>query len=117
MNKFEYFYEVTAKAELLIDNIGDCCIVSEDTIGNQYFFISKTSFGKTRTMVIGPIIDKDTPCSKFSIEFNEFDFNERKLKKMISSFLSYSHANQADEINIEEIKELVKNPLEFIYDY
>ena len=83
-----------------------------------HYMICHTEEGVTKIITAGPynILDSSLPLLHCVIEYNEFQFSESNIKKKINKFLANSCCEEATEIPFEEIKDFIKNPMEYLYD-
>ena len=107
--RFQYFTEISKLGELMIDNIGDCCLSCGDDLGNVFYLAIKTAdIGIVHCLEFGPLtMDGDFVPTISYCKYESFQYNESAIKKKIGSFLNRRDylITYADCIDIETIKE------------
>lgn len=114
---FEYFYEKRVNAQLDIENTGNCAIEANDDLGNCYYLIIKTQLGQTIILEAGPYIpDLNILEKSCSICYSRIEYDERKINKVINSFLNnpYRMITQAQEIGEQEVYKNCINILDYV---
>ena len=95
---FEFFYQEQPTADLEIEDIGNVAIIANNDAGMEYYLILKTDMGLTKSLEYGPSVPdvEDLPMS-VTIKYNQFEFSENKIIKMINKFLNSNSITQARE--------------------
>ena len=72
---FDYSFEITAQAQLEIENIGEFCIMCNSNLYTHYM-VCHTEEGLTKIITAGPynILDSGIPFTHCSINYVEFQF-------------------------------------------
>ena len=72
--------------------------------GDDYFIITKTTFGKTSILKFGPVCpDLDVLLNDFSVSYKKIDYRESVLFKEIDKFINDS---KKEIETVEELTEL-----------
>lgn len=112
---FDYMQVITVGAQLEVDDIGDCCILGRDDQGQEYYLIIKTKMGTTNIVEYGPAMpDFDILPKKVTYKFDREDYNEAKIEKRIEKFLVAYPITHAQVVDLEEIFEFVKAPINYM---
>ena len=102
---FEYQEVRTAMAQIEIEDIGNCCVVSKNQLGEEKYLLIKTDIGLTQIVTYGPIIPDIEQLPTFvSYTYQRFDFNEGKIIKIIQKFIS-----DATEVELSEPENVCDN--------
>ena len=117
---FNYVFVQTSQDQLIIGDIGNCFIETCNDNGERFFLVIRTSLGFSRVAEYGPYAD-GIRCTSVSCTFNQFEYNEKKLNKIIYSFLNnpgrnITQAFELDEEEWKEVREKLDNPLNLLYD-
>ena len=81
----------------------------------EYYLILRTELGLTKSLEYGPSIpDLDELPMSVSMRYNQFEFNESKIAKMITKFLNSNSITQARETEVEDIVMRIKHLEEYI---
>ena len=51
---FEYQEVKTCTASIEVEDIGNCCLISRNLIGEERYLMIKTDFGSTQVILYGP---------------------------------------------------------------
>lgn len=110
---FEYLKTSQYQDSVDIESIGNCYLQSVNDSADSWILSVETNLGYSTVTQAGPInLDFDTPGSSLYISKQSFDYNEKKLYKIISDFINYPKRLIT---NVEIIdKETYKNILEKI---
>lgn len=114
--EFKYLYEMQAIGSIDIEDIGNVCLSLTNNLYREYIIIVKTECGMTKIIQYGPRqIDMQLPCPSITYTYQEFEFNQNKISKIIDKALNGSSlCSQATIISIDEAKERIKNLVEFL---
>ncbi len=114
--QFEYLYQIQATGTLDIEDIGNVCLSLTNDLYREYIIIIKTEYGWSKVIQYGPIqIDIDKPCPSVKYTYQEMEFNENKLSKIIEKALNgYTLCTQATIIEIDEALEKIKDLREYL---
>ena len=105
---FEYARQSEFTADIEIDTIGNCAIRGICMNEMYYICIIRTSVGLTELFESGPYLPDKTLSNVCETSYQKIEYDERKIKKFISSFLqaprkpSILNIYQAEQISIEE---------------
>ena len=105
---FEYARQSEFTADIEIDTIGNCAIRGTCMNEMYYICIIRTSVGLTELFESGPYLPDRTLSTICETSYQKIEYDERKIKKFISSFLqaprkpSILNIYQAEQISIEE---------------
>ena len=112
---FDYMQVITVGAQLEVDDIGDCCILGRDDLGQEYYLIIATKMGTTNIVEYGPAVpDFELLPKKVTYKFDREDYNEGKICKRIEKFLVSYPITFAEVTTLEEIGEFLKPPLKYM---
>lgn len=106
---FEYARQSEYTNDIEIDTIGNCAIRGTCCVNEMYYIcIVRTSIGLTELFESGPYLPDGTLSTICETSYQKIEYDERKIKKFISSFLqaprkpSVLNIYQAEQISIEE---------------
>lgn len=106
---FEYARQSEYTNDIEIDTIGNCAIRGICCVSEMYYIcIVRTSVGLTELFESGPYLPDGTLSTICETSYQKIEYDERKIKKFISSFLqaprkpSILNIYQAEQISIEE---------------
>ena len=106
---FEYARQSEFTADIEIDTIGNCAIRGTCCTNEMYYIcIVRTSVGLTELFESGPYLPDGTLSTICETSYQKIEYDERKIKKFIASFLqaprkpSVLNIYQAEQISIEE---------------
>lgn len=105
---FEYARQSEFTADIEIGTIGNCAIRGTCMNEMYYICIVRTSIGLTELFESGPYLPDRTLSTICETSYQKIEYDERKIKKFISSFLqaprkpSILNIYQAEQISIEE---------------
>ena len=103
----DYAVEKTYTQTLEIDDQGNTCIkaigaVKDLGIADFYMFI-RTIAGTVTTLIVGPVTpDFPLLINGFTVESKQFNYNEKRIKKEINTFLNSNSIENAYEIPTDE---------------
>lgn len=112
---FEYLATTTYLDTFEVENIGECCLEAYNDSGEAYFLCISTSLGVSKILEYGPYMDGLVPVY-LTYKYQEFTYNEKKLKVIINKFLNDMAKNitQVREVNYDDIKGYFISPKEFM---
>ena len=105
---FEYARQSEFTADIEIDTIGNCAIRGIGANEMYYICIIRTSIGLTELFESGPYLPDGTLSTICETRYQKIEYDERKIRKFIASFLqaprkpSILNIYQAEQISIEE---------------
>ena len=106
---FEYARQSEYTNDIEIDTIGNCAIRGTCCVNEMYYIcIVRTSIGLTELFESGPYLPDGTLSATCETSYQKIEYDERKIKKFIASFLqaprkpSVLSIYQAEQIPIEE---------------
>ena len=106
---FEYARQSEYTNDIEIDTIGNCAIRGTCCVNEMYYIcIVRTSIGLTELFESGPYLPDRTLSTICETSYQKIEYDERKIKKFIASFLqaprkpSILNIYQAEQISIEE---------------
>lgn len=114
---FDYLAKVQRQESIDIENIGNCAIDVYNDLGFNWVLIIKTIEGVTHIIEFGPTLpDIVALPEKVIYDYDRIDFNEKKIKRIIDSFLNdyTKNVTQAFEIGFEEAKSKIRNLVDYI---
>ena len=125
---FDYKFEKTGTAELVVNDLGNCSIQANmdgwwqgAKVTFSYFLIVRTLMGKMTVFEYGPtIIDSDytdsLPGDSCFCSYHEEDFSEYRLQKIIDNFLNNPKRNisSAKLINASEALSYCKSIVDYM---
>ena len=117
---FEYVYVKQSMDSLDIDDIGNCYLETCNDTGECFYLAIRTSLGFSRVVEYGPYAD-GIRLPSVSAVFNQFEYNEKKLNKIIYLFLNNPgrQITQARELTEEEYRDIIThllNPVLLLWD-
>ena len=113
---FEYQEVRTCTASIDIDDVGNCCILTRNMLGEERYLYIKTDFGSTQIVRYGPIVPdiSQLPMS-LSYNYERFDTNEGKIIKIIQKFID--DAEYVELIDVDYMKEHIVDIMENLEEY
>ena len=112
---FEYMIVRTVGAQLEVNDIGECCILGRDDLGQEYYLIITTYMGSTDIIEYGPALpDFEVLPKSVKYTFDRIDYSEFKIEKRIDKFLSGHPITYAEVVDLEEIHEFIKAPIDYM---
>ena len=106
---FEYARQSEYTNDIEIDTIGNCAIRGICCVNEMYYIcIVRTSVGLTELFESGPYLPDGTLSTICETSYQKIEYDERKIRKFIASFLqtprkpSILNIYQAEQISIEE---------------
>ena len=112
---FEYMLIRTVGAELKVDDIGECCILGRDDLGQEYYMVVTTHMGLTDIVEYGPALpDFEVLPKSVTYKFDRIDFSEFKIEKRIDKFLTSHPITYAEVVKLEDIHEFIRPPIDYI---
>lgn len=115
---FEYLYTTTAMGTLEIEDTGNVTINAVNSnLYKEYFLIIRTEYGRTKVIEYGPaFIDMNAIPTTVSYTYNDFDYSESKIHRLIENFLinpKYG-IDQAQVVEFDDVKNRLKDLKEFL---
>lgn len=112
---FDYMQVITVGAQLEVPDIGECCILGRDDIGQEYYLVITTYMGSTDIIEYGPCCpDFDVLPKSVTYKFDRIDYSEYKIEKRIEKFLTGHPITQADLTSFEDVCNCIKNPIQHV---
>lgn len=114
---FEFDIEHIANNSIEIDDIGNICLVGVNERGLEYYLIIKSDLGIVQTIEYGPLQpDFEQLPPTVNYQYSRFEWNQVKVLNTIKSFLNNSKyaLKQVEIISIDEVKQLIRNMVDFI---
>ena len=72
---FNYMQVITVGAQLEVHEVGDCCILGRDDLGQEYYLVIKTKMGCTNIIEYGPALpDFELLPKKVTYIFNRSSY-------------------------------------------
>jgi hypothetical protein len=105
VRSYEYLYEVKATGFIDIDNIGEVCLSATNNFLQEKILVIHTEYGKTKVLQYGPVyVDNVQTPLNAQYTYEEFDYNDRKIDKIIDKFINEPKfsTTQVTEISYEE---------------
>lgn len=105
---FEYARQSEYTNDIEIDTIGNCAIRGICMNEMYYICIVRTSVGLTELFESGPYLPDRTLSNVCETSYQKIEYDERKIRKFIASFLqtprkpNILNIYQAEQIPIEE---------------
>jgi len=113
---FEYQMVKTSLAQIEIDDIGNCCLLQRNSLGEESYLYIITEVGSTQVVQYGPIVpDMESLPQNVSYSYQRFDFNERRITKIIQQFVGL--AEYVEECDINDIIQNMRPPIENLEHY
>ena len=112
---FDYQQVITVGAQLEVDDIGECCILGRDDLGQEYYLIITTYMGWTDIIEYGPALpDFEVLPKSVKYTFDRIEYSEFKIEKRIDKFLTGHPITYAEVTTLEDIGEFIKAPLNYV---
>ena len=115
---FDYMERVVVEGQLDVDNIGDCVIVGNNDIAEEWYLVIKTELGWSEIIESGPHVhDLELLHPNFQIKYSRIEYNSGKLERTIDKFLNDPKRliTQARVVELEEIRENFVNPIDKVF--
>ena len=113
---FPYLFQEQNMDTLSVTDIGNCCIVANNDLSDEYILVIRTQYGVSRVLEYGPynngMLKPHCECI-----FDQLDYNENKLCGRIGKFLNQKNRciTQAEECEYESVKEKIISPVRYLY--
>lgn len=92
--RFGYLTVSTSMDSIEVDDIGNVYLQSSNDDGATWYLRIETKLGWCSSLEFGPVqIDPDSPIYSFSLQSNKFEFNEKRLYKIIDTFINQPKRN------------------------
>ena len=112
---FDYMQVITVGAQLEVEDIGDCCILGRDDIGQEYYLIIRTKLGATNIVEYGPALpDFEALPKSVTYKFDRMDYSEYKIEKRIDKFLTSHPITYAEVVKLDDIKAFLRAPIDYM---
>lgn len=113
--QFEYLQQITSMASLEVDDIGNTAIQCFSDYGETKVLIIRTIDGISEIIEFGPVNTDVKQLPDFvSYTYTRIEFNQRKIAKIISKFINDKIITQAQEIDFDSAKEVIKNLVDYV---
>lgn len=104
---FEFNEERRMLKSLDVVDLGACAIRGTNDLGEEFYFVTKSSYGFTLIFTYGPIIpDIDELPNDVCCKITKIEFNAKKLSKLIFLFLNDKSKAITDAELITEVDAL-----------
>lgn len=107
-HEFEYASMITYTGNCSIENIGDTCIKASNDIHKCWFIKISSDLGICKIISFGPVYEGEDDnlflTQFFQYNFEEVNYNEKKLIAKINKFINNGEITQVDEITAEEFQ-------------
>lgn len=113
--KFDYLQRVVIDAQLDVENIGECCLLGRNDIGEEWYLVIHSIMGVTEVIEYGPIVpDLNLLPSAVTLRYNRFDYNQGKIERIIDKFLNDGQRaiSQAEVTDFETVSSNIANPVD-----
>ena len=117
--KFEYQHIITSRNILDIEDVGNCCLMAENIIHEEYYLVIKTVLGWTEIIKYGPImLDLKQLPPNVSYSYTRLEYNERKITTQIEKFLNPTNTEimLAQECDFIYIKNNIRNLIDMMQE-
>lgn len=106
---FQYFYELVPQKLIEIDDIANVCLEGQDSSGNFCYLLISCKNGFVHMLNYGPdnIDFKQSPPNVYC-SYSRMDFNEKKLIKIIDSFINKEFV-EVKQISVDEALKNIRN--------
>lgn len=112
---FDYMQVITVGAQIEVPDIGDCCILGRDDLGQEYYLVTKTKLGMTDIIEYGPALpDFEVLPKSVKYTFDRIDYSEFKIEKRIEKFLTGHPITYAEVVLLEDIHEFIRSPIHYL---
>lgn len=118
MTSFEYLQRVVVDATLEVEDIGNCVILGRNDMGEEYYFMTKSTMGQVEVIEYGPCIpDLDILPHSVALLYDRFDFSSGKLEKRIDRFLNNPKRmlTQAETVDIEVVRNSIPDLIDKVF--
>ena len=114
--KFDFYYQEQPTESLDIDDMGNVALVASDVSGIEYYLVIQSELGLTKTIYYGPSIPEETEVLPQSVSYtyNQFEFNESKIYKLINKFLNTTGITTARITEKEEIYTKIRSLKDYV---
>lgn len=113
--KFDYLQRVVIDAQLDVENIGECCLLGRNDIGEEWYLVIHSMMGVTEVIEYGPIVpDLNLLPSAVTLKYSRFDYNQGKIERIIDKFLNDGQRaiSQAEVTDFETVSSNIVNPVD-----
>jgi len=94
---------------LVVDNPANVCLAATNDSAEEYYLYVGTELGITTTVEFGPCVsDFGGLYKKFGVSYNKFDYNDRKINKIINAFVGDLGRNVSNVriVSVNELREV-----------
>lgn len=116
--KFDYLQRVTVDAQLDVEDIGQCVILSRNDLGEEWYLLIRTELGFTEVLEYGPAVP-DLTILPFAVNmsYNRFEYNQGKIERTIDRFLNNPKRliTQAEVTDVESIRNNIVNIVDKVF--
>lgn len=115
---YNYLPNITFMDSINIENIGECCLECYNDLSEGYYLWVSTSLGVTKVLQYGPELD-GIPPTYCNYTFQQFQYNDKKIDKLISKFLTDPGKNitQVKQVEPSDIIDKLVDLKEFMNAY
>ena len=109
---FDYLYTTSAMSSVEVKDIGNTLIQAFNDNGLEWFLYIKTLMGETVVKIFGPFHVQDETYFPYGFVYtlSKFDYNEKKLLKIIDNFINDPKKN-ITQVLVDNEKELFYNKI------
>ena len=116
--KFDYLQRVTVDAQLDVEDIGQCVILSRNDLGEEWYLLIRTELGFTEVLEYGPAVP-DLTILPFAVNmsYNRFEYNQGKIERTIDRFLNNPKRliTQAEVTDVESLRSNIVNIVDKVF--
>ena len=114
---FEYCYTTQAIGDVLVEDIGNCCLKAFNDLGEEYYLITRTREGITAIFQFGPTVpNMEIPLKSVSLTFKRINYTESTINKIIDKFLNNPYANITQVLVVTDYNEILDSCIDIV-DY
>ena len=100
---FDYLRTVQSLDTITIEDIGNTCINTINDDAEEWYLIITTKQGWTEIKEFGPlVVDSDKLKQYFMYNKFSFEYNEKRLRKIIDNFINNTRHNITQVFEIEK---------------
>ena len=115
--EFEYLFTTQASASINIEDLGNFIIQAYSDTGQSSILMVKTTLGNTQIIEYGPFyIDDNKMNQHVEMIYDNTSFDMKKIINKVNKFLDSKkmQVTQVIEKTFDEVKDSIKNPLDFL---
>lgn len=112
---FEYNSQQVFMNQIEVKDIGNVGLRCSNDDGIEYYYVAKTSLGKTYILKYGPTVpDVEQLVPKFTLEYDAIDYKEPKIIKDIEKFIQdfRKKITQVEVLDLEEATDCLPRVVE-----